>query len=56
MKLIPAQYVKSQKNDVTDAAAICEAMTRPGMRFVAVKTIEQQDIQSIHRIRSSVVG
>jgi transposase len=60
VKLIPAQYVKpyvkSQKNDVTDAEAICEAMSRPGMRFVAIKTVEQQDIQAIHRVRASVVG
>jgi transposase len=60
VKLISPQfvkpYVKSQKNDATDAEAICEAMSRPGMRFVAPKTVEQQDIQSIHRVRSSVVG
>jgi len=60
VKLIPPQYVKpyvkSQKNDATDAEAICEAMSRPGMRYVAAKTIEQQDIQAIHRVRSSVVG
>lgn len=49
-------YVKSQKNDANDAEAICEAMSRPGMRFVAIKTIEQQDIQAIHRVRSSVIG
>jgi transposase len=40
-------YVKSNKNDRNDAEAICEAMTRPSMRFVAVKTIEQQDIQAV---------
>ena len=60
VKLIPPQfvkpYVKSQKNDATDAEAICEAMSRPGMRFVAVKTIEQQDIQAIHRVRATLVG
>lgn len=60
VKLMPPQYVKPyvkrQKNDVTDAEAICEAMSRPGMRFVPIKTMEQQDIQSIHRVRSSVVG
>jgi len=39
-------YVKSNKNDARDAKAICEAMSRPGMRYVAVKTVEQQDIQS----------
>ncbi len=60
VKLIPPQYVKPyvkrQKNDVTDAEAICEAMSRPGMRYVAVKMLEQQDIQAVHRVRSSVVG
>lgn len=49
-------YVKSQKNDATDAEAICEAMSRPGMRYVATKTVEQQDVQAPHRVRSSVVG
>lgn len=48
-------YVKSNKNDATDAEAVCEAMSRPGMRFVAVKTIEQQDIQAVHRIRSGLI-
>lgn len=59
VKLIAPQfvkpYVKSNKNDANDAEAICEAMSRPGMRFVAVKSIEQQDIQAMHRIRSSLV-
>ena len=49
-------YVKSNKNDVADAEAICEAVQRPNMRFVSIKTIEQQDIQSLHRIRSVVVA
>ena len=49
-------YVKSNKNDAVDAAAICEAVQRPDMRFVAVKNIEQQDIQSIHRARSLAVS
>jgi transposase len=48
-------YVKSNKNDANDAEAICEAVARPNMRFVAIKTIAQQDIQAIHRIRSEVV-
>ena len=48
-------YVKSNKNDEVDAEAICEAVQRPNMRFVAVKTLEQQDIQAIHRMRSLVV-
>ena len=48
-------FVKSNKNDAADAEAICEAAQRPTMRFVAVKTVEQQDIQAIHRMRSLVV-
>jgi transposase len=48
-------YVKSNKNDAADAEAICEAAQRPGMRFVAVKTVEQQDIQAMHRMRSLAV-
>jgi transposase len=48
-------YVKSNKNDAADAEAICEAAQRPSMRFVAVKTVEQQDIQAIHRMRSLAV-
>ncbi len=60
VKLIAPQfvkpYVKSNKNDANDAEAICEAMSRPGMRFVTVKTIEQQNIQAVHRIRSELVG
>ena len=55
VKLIAPQfvkpYVKSNKNDANDAEAICEAMSRPNMRFVAVKTVEQQDIQAVHRVR-----
>ena len=48
-------YVKSNKNDRNDAEAICEAMTRPSMRYVAVKTVEQQDIQAMHRVRSTIM-
>jgi transposase len=48
-------YVKSNKNDANDAEAICEAVSRPNMRFVAVKSIEQQDIQAVHRIRSELI-
>ena len=59
VKLIAAQfvkpYVKSNKNDATDAEAICEAMSRPGMRFVSVKTVDQQDVQAAHRIRSELM-
>jgi len=49
-------YVKSNKNDAVDAEAICEAVARPTMRFVPAKSIEQQDLQSIHRIRSQSVA
>ena len=56
VRLISAQfvkpYVKSNKNDQIDAAAICEAVSRPSMRFVSIKSVAQQDLQSIHRIRS----
>ena len=59
VRLIPPQfvkpYVKSNKNDANDAEAICEALGRPSMRFVAVKTVEQQDIQAVHRIRSGLI-
>src|ERR1700682_4160956 len=44
-------YVKRQKNDATDAEAICEAVTRPNMRFVATKTPEQQSCLTLHRTR-----
>jgi transposase len=48
-------YVKGNKNDTNDAEAICEAVSRPNMRFVSIKTIAQQDIQAVHRIRSELV-
>jgi hypothetical protein len=44
-------YVKRQKNDTTDAEAICEAVTRPSMRFVPTKTVEQQSCLMLHRAR-----
>lgn len=47
-------YVKSNKNDANDAEAICEAISRPQMRFVTVKTVEQQDIQATHRVRTEL--
>jgi transposase len=60
VKMVPPQfvkpYVKSNKNDANDAEAICEAMSRPNMRFVAVKTVEQQDIQAVHRIRAELLS
>jgi transposase len=49
-------FVKSDKNDANDAEAICEAVQRPNMRFVGEKTLEQQQIQMIHRVRSSLVA
>lgn len=49
-------YVKSNKNDMVDAEAICEAVQRPNMRFVPIKGIGQQDIQSLHRARSLAVS
>lgn len=58
VKLISPQfvkpYLKSLKNDVNDAEAICEAMSRHHMRFVAIKTVEQQDIQALHRVREGL--
>jgi transposase len=48
-------YVKSNKNDAADAEAICEAVGRPNMRFVAVKTAEQQAILAVHRARQGWV-
>lgn len=49
-------YVKANKNDAKDAEAICEAVSRPTMRFVTIKTIAQQDLQASHRIRKELVG
>ena len=55
VRLIPPAYAKAyvrrNKNDPADAAAICEAVSRPSMRFVAVKTEQQQAMASIHRVR-----
>jgi transposase len=48
-------YVKSNKNDARDAEAICEAVGRPSMRFVAVKSQAQQDMLALHRVRSLLV-
>lgn len=60
VKLIAPQFVKpfvkSNKNDAIDAEAICEAIQRPNMRFVAIKNTEQQDVLAIHRMRSLVVS
>jgi len=61
VRLVAPKFVKpylkqGAKNDPNDAAAICEAVSRPHMRFVPQKTIEQQDLQCIHRFRSRLVG
>jgi transposase len=48
-------YVKTNKNDGRDAEAICEAVSRPTMRFVSIKTVEQADMQAVHRTRSVFV-
>jgi len=59
VRIIPAQfvkpYLKSNKNDTLDAEAIAEASTRPTMRFVDVKSIEQIDVQALHRARDMMV-
>src|SRR5210317_1361092 len=51
-----APYVKSNKNDRNDAEAICEAISRPSMRFVPPKSSEQLEIQAVHRIRQRLVS
>lgn len=60
-RLIAAHFVtpyrmegKSGKNDMTDAAAICEAASRPSMRFVPIKSVEQQGVMSLHRVREGL--
>lgn len=58
-RLISPQYVtpfvKTNKNDRNDAEAIVDAASRPTMRFVSVKSIEQEDIQAVHRMRAILV-
>jgi transposase len=60
VRLMPPAYVKAYvrrgKNDATDAAAICEAVTRPHMRFVAVKSPGQQSQLMVHRTRELLIG
>jgi len=60
VRLIPAQFVKpfvkSNKNDFIDAEAIAEAVQRPQMRFVPVKTEDQLDLQALHRVRDRLVS
>ena len=59
VRLIPSQYVKPyvkrNKTDAADAEAICEAVGRPNMRFVPIKTCEQQSILVLHRVRALLV-
>ena len=59
VRLMPPSYVKAyvkhSKNDAADAAAICEAVTRPSMRFVPIKTVEQQAHLMLHRSRDLLV-
>ena len=60
VKLMPPHYVKPYvkrgKNDAADAAAICEAVTRPTMRFVAVKNVEQPSVLMLHRSLETIPG
>ena len=60
VKLMPPSYVKPYvkrgKSDAADAEAICEAVTRPTMRFVQIKSAEQQALLSQHRAREMLVG
>jgi len=59
VRLMPTQYVKpfvlGGKNDANDAAAICAAVRRPDMRWVAIKSAEQQSVQSLHRMRARLI-
>lgn len=59
VRLIPAQhvkpYVQGNKNDYNDARGIAEALRRPGMRFVASRTVAQQDVQALHRLRQGCI-
>src|SRR3974390_3492672 len=58
-RLMPAKYVrpyaKGQKNDFRDGETIAEAVQRPTMKFVATKTVEQLDLQALHRVRERLV-
>jgi len=60
VRLMPPEYVrpyvKAQKNDERDAEGIAEAASRPGMRFVPLKSGDQLDLQTLHRVRSRLVG
>jgi len=48
-------YVKSNKSDPNDAEAICEAVRPPSMRFVPIKTVEQQELMALHRVRAQLI-
>jgi transposase len=60
VKLISPQFVKpfvkTNKNDRNDSEAICEAASRPSMRYVSPKNVEQEDMQALHRVRSRLVA
>ena len=60
VRLMAAKYVrpysKGQKNDFRDAEAIAEAVQRPTMKFVAIKSVEQLDLQALHRVRERLVS
>lgn len=60
VRLIPAQfvkpYVKSNKSDIIDAEAIAETATRPTMRFAAIKSEEQTDLQALYCMRDQMIG
>jgi hypothetical protein len=56
VKLIPAPFVKSNKNDFIDAEAIAEAVDRENMRFVPIKTDDQLDLQALHRVRDRLMA
>ncbi len=60
VKLIPGQFVKpflkGQKNDFRDAEAVAEAVQRPTMRFVPTKSVDQLDLQALHRVRARLVS
>jgi transposase len=59
-RLMPPSYVKAyvrrQKNDAADAAAICEAVTRPSMRFVPIRSIDNQAVLMHHKVREILVS
>jgi transposase len=59
VKLMPPAYVKAyvkrNKNDAADAEAICEAVTRPSMRFVPIKDVDQQSVLMLHRARALLI-